>query len=63
MLTAGVEDEDWISPTASEHEMVKDFNFEWFSIGNLYESSENVVTASMPFDLTVRYRPIWKETL
>lgn len=63
MLESGFRAHAWVSPVQEPHDIVNDFNYDWFSIGNTYESQENVVTATMPCEMTIRYRPIWKDTL
>ena len=65
MLEEGQEAHQWVSPAnaAYEHDAANDFNYGWFSIGNKYGDRENIVTASAPCVMTLRYRPIWKDTL
>ena len=65
MLEEGQEAHQWASPAnaAYEHDAANDFNYGWFSIGNKYGDRENIVTASAPCVMTLRYRPIWKDTL
>lgn len=63
MLEAGRVPHAWISPIQRDHDIANDFNYDWLSIGNRYDSNENIVTSSLLCDLTIRYRPIWKDTL
>ena len=63
MLETGNTAHAWVSPTQKVHDIVNDFNYSWFSIGNTYSNVENVVVASIPCDATIKYRPIWKDTI
>lgn len=63
MLETGDTAHAWVSPAQKVHDIVNDFNYGWFSIGNIYSNVENVVKASMPCDVTIKYRPIWKDTI
>lgn len=63
MLEEGTSSRVWISPLQDDHDITNDFNYGWFSIGNLYDDRENVVMASIPCEITLRYRQIWKDTL
>ena len=63
MLEEGSVAHGWVSPKQSEHDVANDFNFGWLSLGNRYDSRENQVTVNRPCEMTVRYRPIWKDTI
>jgi len=63
MLESGRTAHDWVSPVESQHDVVNDFNYDWFSIGNTYDNVENIIHASLPCEVTVRYKPIWKDTI
>ena len=52
-----------ISTSNVAHNIVEDFNYDFFSIGNTYSNKENNITASMPCTVEIRYRPIYKDTL
>ena len=52
-----------IGTSNENHKLANDFNFEWFALENTFDERENVITASLPCDITVRYRPIWKDTI
>ena len=45
------------------HDIANDFNYEWFVLKNSYAERENIITASLPCELTIKYRPIIKETI
>ena len=49
-----------ISSVAS-HDICNDFNYEYFRIGNRYNDRENVISASLPCTLELRYFPIIKD--
>ena len=52
-----------VSSSATGHELANDFNYDFFRIGNTAQSRENVITASAPCTLYMKYRPILKDTL
>ena len=52
-----------IASTNVAHDIVNDFNYDFFRFGNTYDNTENVITASMPCTVELRYRPIYKDTL
>lgn len=43
--------------------LANDFNYDFFRIGNTQDDRANVITASIPCTVTLRYRPILKDTL
>lgn len=45
------------------HDIANDFNYDWITIANTFTERENVITASVPCELTIRYHPILKETI
>lgn len=63
MLESGDTAHAWVSPAQKVHDIVNDFNYGWLSIGNTYNNVENVITATLPCDVTIKYRPIWKDTI
>jgi len=46
-----------------EATLANDFNYEFFRFGNTYDNRENIITASMPCTVVIKYRPIIKNTL
>lgn len=42
------------------HDICNDFNYEFFKIGNTLDSRENIINASMPCIVDVKYSPIIK---
>ena len=43
--------------------LANDFNYDFFSFGNTYDTRENTITASIPCTVEISYRPILKDTL
>ena len=43
--------------------LANDFNYDFFRIGNTSGERENVITATLPCTVTLRYRPILKDTI
>ena len=52
-----------ISTTNTNHDIANDFNYDFFRIGNTMTERENTITASAPCAVTLKYRPILKDTL
>lgn len=54
-----------ISTSLSAHEATlhDDFNFDYFCFENTYINKTNIITASIPCTVEIRYRPIIKDTL
>ena len=54
-----------ISTSSTTHEatLADDFNYDFFRFGNTFGSSTNTVTASIPCNVVIKYRPIIKDTL
>lgn len=46
-----------------DHDIANDFNYEFFRIGNSYGDRVNQIRASMPCTVTLRYRPIRKDSI
>lgn len=51
-----------ITSSLSAHDLSDDFNYEFFRIGNTYESNENQISVSIPCEIELRYKPIIKDT-
>lgn len=47
----------------TNHDLANDFNYDFFRIGNTRDERENVITASAPCTVLLRYRPVLKDTL
>lgn len=47
----------------TNHDLANDFNYDFFRIGNTRDERENVITASAPCTVLMKYRPILKDTL
>ena len=47
----------------TNHDLANDFNYDFFRIGNTIDDRENVITASAPCTVLLRYRPVLKDTL
>ena len=45
------------------HKIANDFNYDWFSMANTYDERENTITVSIPCDVKISYRPVWKDTI
>lgn len=52
-----------VSSSNTNHDLANTFNYDFFRIGNTADNRENVITASMPCGVELKYRPIWKDTL
>ena len=54
-----------LSTSSATHEatLANDFNYDFFRFGNTFASRANSVTASIPCDVVITYRPIIKDTL
>lgn len=50
-----------ISSSDETHNVGKDFNYDFFIIGNTLNNRKNKITASMPCEIEVVYRPIIKD--
>lgn len=51
-----------ISTSLASHDLSDDFNYEFFRIGNSYTDNTNLIIASIPCDIELRYYPIIKDT-
>lgn len=56
-------DTEIITTNSNTHDLANKFNYEFLTIANTMDSRMNIVTASLPCDLTIRYHPVIKETL
>lgn len=54
-------DNQIISTSIASHKLSKDFNFEFFRIGNLSNNRDNVIQSSLPCHIEIRYNPIIKD--
>lgn len=54
-------DNQIISSTYPSHNLGRDFNFEFFRIGNLIGNRNNKISASIPCSVVIRYVPIIKD--
>ena len=52
-----------IGTSNTNHDLANDFNYDFFRIGNTESERENVITASVPCTVLIKYRPILKDTL
>ena len=52
-----------LSTSLETHDIANDFNYEWLALVNTFDERENVIKATQPCEITVRYRPIWKDTI
>lgn len=50
-----------ISTSLTTHKLGKDFNFEFFRIGNLNNNRDNVIQSSLPCHIEIRYNPVIKD--
>lgn len=50
-----------ISTSLPSHRLSRDFNFEFFRIGNLMNNRDNVIRSSMPCHIDIGYTPIIKD--
>lgn len=55
--------EQIIESSDSMHKLYDCFNFEFLKIGNTYSCRENMISASIPCSIEIRYRPIIKSAL
>lgn len=51
-----------IASSLSSHKIYDDFNFDFFTVGNSYQSRENKITASLKCDIKLSYSPIIKNS-
>ena len=51
------------SSTTHANTLANDFNYDYFSIGNEPDDRANVITAGAPCTVTLKYRPILKDTV
>lgn len=51
-----------IETSLDSHDIADDFNYEFLRIGNTYEENLNKITANLPCNIVIKYRPIIKET-
>ena len=52
-----------IDSSSTTHDIANDFNYDYFRFGNTHDDRENIITASMPCTVEMKYRPIRKDTL
>lgn len=52
-----------ISTSNVAHDVVEDFNYNFFSIGNTFSNKVNSITSNKACTVELRYRPIYKDTL
>lgn len=52
-----------ITSSRQSHALSKDFNFEFFSLGNKYSERKNIIGCSLAADIVITYSPIIKYTL
>lgn len=52
-----------IESSDDEHDIANDFNYQFFCFGNTINNRTNIITASMPCNVEIKYRPIMKDTL
>ena len=52
-----------ITSSLQTHDIANSFNYDFFRFGNTYDQTTNTVTASIPCTVTMKYRPIIKDTL
>lgn len=50
-----------IESSLDSHDICNDFNFEFFRIGNDFSDKNNVITASIPCEITIVYSPVIKD--
>lgn len=50
-----------ITTSRRDHDICKDFNYEFFKIGNTYESRKNTINVALPSIITLKYFPIIKD--
>lgn len=51
-----------ISSTLASHKIGRDFNYEFFRIGNLINDRDNKISSSLPCHIEIKYTPIIKDT-
>ena len=51
------------SSVTHELTLANDFNYDYFRFANTIDNRENIITASMPCVVELRYRPILKDTM
>lgn len=49
-----------ITSSVAGHNVYKDFNYDFFTLGNSYKTRQNKITASLPCSVEIRYKPIIK---
>ena len=54
-------EEQIITSSLPTHKVYNDFNYEFLTIGNTFESEKNVLTFSLPCTVTIKYSPIIKD--
>ena len=54
--------EQIIATTYSSHDIMDDFNFEFFKLGNTLDERNNKITVSIPCTMVITYAPIIKDT-
>lgn len=54
-------EEQIISTSFSDHNIGADFNYNFLKIGNTYDSRDNHISASLPCNIVISYRPIIKD--
>ena len=52
-----------ITTSNTNHDLSDDFNYDFFRIGNTIGERENLITASAPCTVQIKYRPILKDTI
>lgn len=55
-------DSNIITTSLDSHNIVNDFNYEFFKVGNSYSSRENIITASLLCTINIIYEPTIKDT-
>lgn len=50
-----------IQTSRSDHDIMNDFNYEFFKIGNTVDDRVNKIEASIPCSVEIKYRPIIKD--
>lgn len=50
-----------IQTSIPEHDLCDDFNYEFIRLGNIFRNNENVIVASIPCEIEMRYSPIIKD--
>lgn len=52
-----------IETNRDSHKLYNDFNFEFFRISNTINNRKNIISCSLPCDITFRYMPIIKRVI